>query len=403
MAKPAPENRRWLYLNVLAACLFIGWFFLLPKGFPLDHPRWWANGAIPLLCALLGLVNIAGCFKQFAVANSLIPALPAVVTGLVIGCFVMYFRSLASLQALVILLPWGYFCFGAWRQLRQREASQRNVPLSAVCLAIGACWAVTQQAPAATTRPMATAFPPEVTPLSGAAILAARTYDSASCQLSIDPFLTFESTSPDGFWTLFSPGHEPEFSPRHGLTQIDKQTFTVWTEIPERIDSHLNTFTDLTVRGRADIFIEFSPCPGERFAVLPFDYPVGRPARVAFLDDQGTFKIVEASSGEKGPYRVLAKGFLSRQSPLSLKIFEGDRLAFTIFFDDFSSQCSTALSPTAGWGFPQNSILFVSMEDDTRSAFIAMNLASTSTGRGWDSVGHAPGVYRNRIRVEREP
>jgi hypothetical protein len=31
---------------------------------------------------------------------------------------------------------------------------------------------------------------------------------------------------------------------------------------------------------------------------------------------------------------------------------------------------------------------------------IYFTLAGTSVGRGWDSVGHAPGVYRNRIRVE---
>jgi hypothetical protein len=29
-----------------------------------------------------------------------------------------------------------------------------------------------------------------------------------------------------------------------------------------------------------------------------------------------------------------------------------------------------------------------------------VTLAGTSVGRGWDSVGHAPGTYRNRMKIE---
>jgi hypothetical protein len=33
-------------------------------------------------------------------------------------------------------------------------------------------------------------------------------------------------------------------------------------------------------------------------------------------------------------------------------------------------------------------------------AAIFITLAATSVGRGWDTVGHAPGTYRNRMRIE---
>ena len=47
----------------------------------------------------------------------------------------------------------------------------------------------------------------------------------------------------------------------------------------------------------------FSPSPDEIIDVLQADYPFGRPARFAFLDDAGQFHVCEASSGEKGPFR----------------------------------------------------------------------------------------------------
>jgi hypothetical protein len=45
-------------------------------------------------------------------------------------------------------------------------------------------------------------------------------------------------------------------------------------------------------------------------AVTRFDYPIGRPARFAFVERDRTFRVVEASTGEKGPFRTLARGRL---------------------------------------------------------------------------------------------
>jgi hypothetical protein len=36
-------------------------------------------------------------------------------------------------------------------------------------------------------------------------------------------------------------------------------------------------------------------------------------------------------------------------------------------------------------------------------ATLFITLASTSVGRGFDSVGHTPGTYRNRMRIQTRP
>jgi hypothetical protein len=45
---------------------------------------------------------------------------------------------------------------------------------------------------------------------------------------------------------------------------------------------------------------------------------------------------------------------------------------------------------------PENALAFDRQGD---AAFIHATLASTGVGRGFDSVRHAPGLYRNRVRV----
>jgi hypothetical protein len=68
---------------------------------------------------------------------------------------------------------------------------------------------------------------------------------------------------------------------------------------------------------------------------------------------------------------------------------------------DFAAQCSTAISPTAGWRVPVNAIEFSrDTELSNSAASFFVTLAGTSVGRGFDSVGHAAGTYRNRLRFE---
>ncbi len=71
---------------------------------------------------------------------------------------------------------------------------------------------------------------------------------------------------------------------------------------------------------------------------------------------------------------------------------------------DWSRQLSTTLSPTAGWGVPTNAIEFQRLDtNEDAPAAIWITLAATSVGRGWETVGHSAGTYRNRVLFRVEP
>jgi hypothetical protein len=155
------------------------------------------------------------------------------------------------------------------------------------------------------------------------------------------------------------------------------------------------------VRGHRRLELEFSPCTGVPIEVRKFDHPFGRPARFAFVDQSRTFRVVEATSGEKGPFRALASGRLGPEEPLIVGLRDNGRLVGRISLLDWSGQADTTISPTAGWGVPVNAIEFSLADDQPSSpASIFVTLAGTSVGRGWDCVGHKPGIYRNRILIE---
>jgi hypothetical protein len=151
--------------------------------------------------------------------------------------------------------------------------------------------------------------------------------------------------------------------------------------------------------------LRFSPCPGALIDVLHADYPAGAPARFAYVDAAGAFHVVEATDAEKGPYRTLARGSLPRGTPAVITFLEtargSERELLDVTLHDWSAQLSTALSPTAGYGVAENAIEFrLSAPERSASAHVFVTLAGTGVGRGWDSVGHAAGAYRNRITVD---
>ena len=153
--------------------------------------------------------------------------------------------------------------------------------------------------------------------------------------------------------------------------------------------------------GFGKLSLSFSPCAEERIEILPSDYPVGKPARAAYMTEDGFFRVVQATSGEKGPFHLLAEGRLKRGEPLAITFYDGDKTACRVTLEDWSAQAGTALSPTAGWGFPVNAVEFF-LDDSVLfpTAYVYVTLAATSVGRGWDTVGHTAGVYRNCVKIE---
>jgi hypothetical protein len=312
-------------------------------------------------------------------------------------------------------------------------------------LMLGGAFAGSQQSAPADTRPLNELPPVAMVVETDAATPDARSIrigDLAQVQpadglvnvfagrrmIGVQPVLTFVSRSPDRCWTLFAPRTLRNGPPRRLLSTTRSTDDVVdvrlrddcdsalrltrssgsavdvvsFTTLAAPVYSHLNTVTELTLTGHRRLSIEFSPCPGRRIEVEPMDYPRGRPARFAYLDAARVFHVAQATSAEKGPFHDLASDTLRRDQPLAMTFFDQDVAVFRVTMDDWAAQLSTAPSPTAGWGVPVNAIEF-SLQGDkpTSAAGVFVTLAATSVGRGFDSVGHSAGTYRNRMRIER--
>jgi hypothetical protein len=240
--------------------------------------------------------------------------------------------------------------------------------------------------------------------------------------LNIEPFLRFISTSPDRGWIILAPKtqsrpltskvyvndiapgklktfyHQAERLNHILDCQSTKNSLliTAFTILEKDIYSHLNRFCDFTFASPDKLYISFSPCPNQKIEITPSDYPIGRPTRFAYLNEQGLFKVVEATSAEKGPFRTLAKGSIQIDQPFTISLYSNDNVLFTIEMNDWVKQASTQLSPTAGWGVPENAIEF---NLAYQQAYIYTTLAGTSVGRGFQSVGHTSGTYRNQMKI----
>jgi hypothetical protein len=247
---------------------------------------------------------------------------------------------------------------------------------------------------------------------------------AAALHLELAPLLWFESVSPDRCWTILAP-RAIALGPNRALAALraDERAITAayqtplaqalivrlleqgvdveaFTQLDAPVYSHLNAFCELHVRGHKRLGLRFSPCPNTEIEVLPADYPTGRPARAAVWMQGDVLRIVEARSGEKGPFATLAEGPLERGAPLTITLCDEGRRVGEFTLEDFTAQAGQQLSPTAGWGLPVNAIEFTRLGDTPESpAAIWVTLSATSIGRGWDSVGHAAGGYRNRVVV----
>lgn len=413
----------------------------MPSGFPWNHPRFWANEALPpvlLVIAVGGLVGILT--RNVAIARSAMLVLCGFWTAALCAATLLFpisrSRFLAPLGFLAITMGCAY---GFSRVPRSTRRWSGVAALFAGALA-GAAAPLSQRAPEASTVPaggrlgaiqideqsprgMATRVSDRLQVIPPGDTVIARL---GPLSVELSPLLTFMSCSPDRCWTILSPRSQLHRPPRVFLGQrsSDNQAalefggdarhllrirdqgplgceIEATAELAEPVYSHLNSFSEVMISGHRDLALAFSPCPSVRITAEPSDYPVGRPERFAYLDGEGVFHVVEASSGEKGPFKVLGSGRLSREEALSIALYDQSKRVGAIVFLDWSGQGSAELSPTAGWGVPMNAIEFRRLGDAPQSPVaIWLTLAGTSIGRGWDSVGHRAGVYRNRIQIK---
>ena len=419
---------------------------LLPQGFPFTHIKFVANTALPWTGLALTAAALTLLFRRQ--------------TRLLLACVIAINAAWLSGGTSAVILfgtslpraPWLFIAIGsfglivsatvAWARGRRARAMRQPAIIAALLLGTvsGTLVALAQRAPAPSTRPRLAQLdpspqwttqsdPPTIEPRTGIAA-----FDATSAQVDVScgtttvfirPLLTFESRSPDRTWTLLAP--PSNFGAQRQLRRVwqtaqasyaryaddgessllvtasaDGVAIDAQSHLPTAVYSHLNSFASLQfAASSAGAQIAFSPTGDNWFDIRPADYPSGRPSRMVNRYADGTFRVVEASDGEKGPFHTLGESRLSSEAPLTIRVrtTAGDPTSECSFeFADWAAQASTALSPSAGWGVPQNSIQFFANPAQTH-VLILLTLADTGPGIGWDSVGHASGGYRNRITV----
>jgi hypothetical protein len=406
----------------------------------LEHPRFWVNQALPLAMVALAITGSWALAQgRAALYQGIILTLPiGAAAALATAAYLFplssrrfWFPGAVALLALEVLWVWS--C--------QPRKLGRGAAIGAglISAAVGAGAVAAQRASLPSSAPLGIA-PPTVAaqldptrppsrmelspgwfvrPSDGTVLGAA-----GRLQLELSPLLWFESVSPDRCWTIFAPDRR-SLGPNRALAGLQSEAgrmaavyadpleqtlvaraaengleLEAFTQLGEPIYSHLNTFCELNVRGHRRLGLRFSPCPEAEIEVLPADYPTGRPARAAVLEADGTFRVVQARTGEKGPFTTLASGRLASGDPLTITLCDEGQPVAEVTLHDFAAQAARQLSPTAGWGLPVNAIEFARLGDTPESPVaIWVTLSGTSVGRGWDSVGHAAGIYRNRVTV----
>jgi hypothetical protein len=287
--------------------------------------------------------------------------------------------------------------------------------------AVGIVEVLAQRAPPPTTRPLGgTISEVHGEPTTEDASTGQVSFPCGKEHVRVRPLLTFESRSPDATWTLLAP---PEaFGPHRKLDGFLKEKsgfrahytddgessliatkdakgldIEATSKLPRAIHSRLNAFA--TIHVPFETSLSFSPTGKAKFAIDSADESAASQLHFAYLGPDLVFRMVRSSNAGPGQYTELARGHLGRDEPLTIEIRHKDGSTGTcrLTFKDWSSQLSTEPSPAGGPGIPQNSIQLVPRGKETS---ILLTLAEPGPGRGWQSVGHAEGTYKNRIRVD---
>ncbi|MFM9962765.1 MAG: hypothetical protein ACKV2Q_16265 [Planctomycetaceae bacterium] len=397
------------------------WWWLTPGGFPLGHSRFWMNRVWPLVLLAIAVLGVwALARRRYSTLKLTLLSVAAMWIAFATSARIVFPVSAPGLWWYGLLIGGAGFTLLARRDkpAANRRAEFVSAVVTGVMLGSFVPWAL--RGPDPSTRPIGdraetisasngstnkTSDVPlnpsvNVRAESGEVLIRKEPY-----RLEIDTFLGFAEISPDRCWSILNPTADQPLPRRHhslAVSSTDSHIteITATSTLNEATYSHINSFCRLTLTGHRRLFLRFSPCPNVRIEVLPADYPTGRPARLAYRT-ASRFLVVEASSGEKGPFRELANGSLLPHEPISLFMEDEDREIGSVTFDDWAAQASTEPSPTAGWGLPQNAIEFqLEGDDPSDSADIWLTLAATAVGRGWDTVGHSPGTYRNRMEIK---
>ncbi|MCU1278262.1 MAG: hypothetical protein JWM53_1808 [bacterium] len=423
----------WLTLLAVHTGAAGVWWWLMPGGFPSSSTEYWVNEVAPVFAVALLLTALfaRGRFGE-AIRPAVLLAIPVFWMAFAISARIAFDDSFASgwsapfIAAAAVAALW-------INNMRPRVRVWWLVPVIVVPVAL-AGWAFpgAERSPEAATTPTGAPFDKAPAGLLDQKVIRltkdAQVRPSEALVvirrdklvLNVQPLLSFTDRSPDRCWIALAPPgmsvatkrsfvakvHDGarwslyykdedasvlDVSSRPGAVELDARS-----RLANPVYSHGNGYLALTVQGHQKLSVSFSPVP-EQHIELP---AAAGAARFAYLDASETFHVMQASQRQKGPFTQIAAGPLKRGAPLVVTFYDGDTAAFAVTLQDWAAQASTQLSPTAGWEIPVNAIeLIRGGEPDSAPGLVAFSLASTSIGRGTQTVGHAAGVYRNRITV----
>lgn len=419
----APWIARAIASVVLALHLIAGIvaLVLLPRGFGLTNVHLWSNTVVPAVSVSASVAAFVRLLfrRSWAPVGALVAAAAGGWTVAVfVGAFLFPSSMTLSRCAAPMAVASALLGLAWWA----RERAAVTVTALVIGGALGAVEVYAQRAPSPSTRPSGgTLAEVRGEAASDEAATGQIIVPCGKGKLRLNPLLSFQSRSPDATWVLLAA--DDELRQRRVLTHYAKtpngfrasytddgdSTLVATkdksgaldieglTRLSSPVYSHLNTWT--VIHLAFDAALSFGPTGATRFPVEPADYPAGRPTQLAYLAEDLAFHVVRARDAEKGPFSELAKGPLTRDESLTIEIHPRDERdkGCRLVFKDWAAQVSTEESPTAGWGLPQNSVQFFSRDGES---IIVLALAETGPGRGFDTVGHAAGTYRNRLRIE---
>lgn len=388
-------------VHLVGAC---AWWSALAGGFPLLHRMSVANRGIPLVIGLVALGSLVAARRAPRWTRRGALVLAGLWFGIA-GCGAALFRDSNA---------WVWAACAGVGVVGVLLAGWRRIAIGSLAVGVGvgvAAVAVQRAAPAA-TRPLGTG--PEVdVPVGpcdwdGTLALDLR----AGVQVHVNPLLVFESVSQDRFWTVFAgrwwgapvrcEGEAVLGGVRRGrfvgegrmvlaAQEVDGELrLDAGVELAAEVYSHLNHFLEMTVTAD-EVSLAFAGCA----AVVP-----SRPDEAsvfAYVEAGGELVVARASSREKGPFAELCRTKL-KDGLVAVRVHVRGEAVAEVELRDWAAQVDTTPSPTAGWGVPGNAIEFWSVPG---AMYLVATLAGTSVGRGFHSVGHAAGRYRNRVVVRR--
>lgn len=269
---------------------------LLPGGFPWQHPRFWTNRVLPWVVVAVAAVGLMGARRKNALARQSAAVFVVATWTSALVASATVFPISAERFCLPLLVVTGLFWVACLVSCRNQWSWRWPVLATwAAGILIGSLLPVAERAPAADTRPQRNPLTwPEV-PCEGKPtasrlqVGSSVTLSPPSAELevrfgrmtvSMRPLLRFESVSPDGCWTIFTP---PAYRPRSRLELVgtlgdaegwycyqssfvehllrvepvadgDGMLVEALNRLQHPVFSHLNSFCELTIlRQRRDL------------------------------------------------------------------------------------------------------------------------------------------------------